>query len=201
MNATSALRAAIHATRAFRDLSEDDIAFLIEASEIQAFVPGAILMVQGEPSDCAMLIIEGDVTVASDSARGTIPVSTLKAPTLVGDSARSRTCRARRPPVHASVTVLRIGRDALNKVARATPSLLIDIIGRMGDRLARTSMARSASIRMLWPRWSATSSTPRCSRSCAIRSRTWPISGRPSAAWPSRSSCADNGTTKWRAPR
>jgi phosphoserine phosphatase RsbU/P len=142
MNATPAQRAAIHATRAFRDLSEDDIAFLVEASEIQAFEPGAILMVQGEPSDCAMLIVEGEVTVTSDSARGTIPVSSLKAPALVGELGalahlpRSATARAR-----TSVTVLRIGCDALGKVARATPSLLIDVIGRMGDRLRRLNGA------------------------------------------------------------
>ena len=142
MNATPVLRTAIHATRAFRDLSEDDIAFLVEASEIQAFEPGAILMVQGEPSDCAMLIVEGEVTVTSDSARGTIPVSTLKAPALVGELGalahlpRSATARAR-----TTVTVLRIGCDALGKVARATPSLLIDVIGRMGDRLRRLNGA------------------------------------------------------------
>ena len=34
-------------------------------------------MVQGEPSDCAMLILAGEVTVTADSARGVIPVSTL----------------------------------------------------------------------------------------------------------------------------
>ena len=142
MNATPTLRAAIRATSAFLDLSEADVAFLIEASEIRTFEPGAILMLQGEPSDCAMLILEGEVTVASDSPRGTIPVSTLKAPTLVGELGSlarlpvSATARAR-----TSVSALQIGRDALAKVARATPSLLIDVIGRMGDRLRRLNGA------------------------------------------------------------
>ncbi len=36
-----------------------------------------------------------------------------------------------------SVNVLRVGRSALAEVARTTPSLLIDVIGRMGDRLRR----------------------------------------------------------------
>ena len=142
MNATPTLRAAIRATSAFLDLSEADVAFLIEASEIRTFEPGAILMLQGEPSDCAMLILEGEVTVTSDSPRGTIPVSTLKAPALVGELGslarlpRSATARARTP-----VSALQIGRDALAKVARATPSLLIDVIGRMGDRLRRLNGA------------------------------------------------------------
>ena len=142
MNATPTLRAAIRATSAFLDLSEADVAFLIEASEIRTFEPGAILMHQGEPSDCAMLILEGEVTVTSDSPRGTIPVSTLKAPALVGELGslarlpRSATARAR-----TSVSALQIGREALAKVARATPSLLIDVIGRMGERLRRLNGA------------------------------------------------------------
>ena len=45
---------------------------------------------------------------------------------------RTATARARTP-----VTALRIGRDALTEVARATPSLLIDVIGRMGDRMRK----------------------------------------------------------------
>jgi phosphoserine phosphatase RsbU/P len=142
MNATPALRAAIQATSASRDLTEADVAFLIEASEVRTFEPEAILMAQGEPSDCAMLLLEGEVIVTSDSPRGTIPISTMKAPALVGELGslarlpRSATARAR-----ARVSVLRIGRHALVKVAHATPSLLIEIIGRMGDHLRRLNGA------------------------------------------------------------
>src|SRR5277367_4216211 len=130
------LRAAIRATSAFRDLSDANIALLIEAAELNDFEPGAILMVQGEPSDYAMLILEGEVTVTADSARGAIPISTLHAPSLVGELGslaqlpRSATARA-----HTPVTALRLGRSALIEVARATPSLLIDVIARMGERL------------------------------------------------------------------
>ncbi len=138
MNATPALSAAIRATSAFRDLSEADIAFLIEASEIRTFDPDAILMLQGQPSDCALLILEGAVTVTADSARGAIPISTLKAPCLVGElGSLARLPRSATARAHTSVTALQIGRDALTKVARATPSLLIEIIGRMGDRLRK----------------------------------------------------------------
>jgi hypothetical protein len=55
----SELRAAIRATSAFRDLSEAKVSFLIEAGELQAFEPAAILMVQGEPSDSVVLILTG----------------------------------------------------------------------------------------------------------------------------------------------
>lgn len=138
MNATPALGAAIRATSAFRDLSEADLSFLIESSELRIFEPEAVLMRQGEPSNCAMLVLEGEVIVTADSLRGEIPVSTLKAPALVGELGslaslpRSATARAR-----TTVTVLQIECDVLARIARATPSLLIDVIGRMGERLRK----------------------------------------------------------------
>ena len=138
------LRAAIRAASAFRELSDDNLALLIEAAELETFDPDAVLMVQGEPSDYAMLVLEGEVTVTADSARGAIPISTLHAPSLVGELGalaqlpRSATARACTP-----VTALRFGRAALVEVARATPSLLIDVIARMGERLRKFNGAVS----------------------------------------------------------
>ena len=43
-------------------------------------------MAQGEPSDAVMLILAGEVIVTADSARGVIPISTLHAPCLVGET-------------------------------------------------------------------------------------------------------------------
>ena len=138
------LRAAIRAASAFRELSDDNLAILIEAAELETFDPDAVLMVQGEVSDYAMLILEGEVTVSADGARGAIPISTLRAPSLVGELGalaqlpRSATARACTP-----VTALRFGRASLVEVARATPSLLIDIIGRMGERMRKFNGAIS----------------------------------------------------------
>ena len=138
------LRAAIRAASPFRELSDDNLALLIEAAELETFDPDAVLMVQGEPSDYAMLVLEGEVTVSADSARGAIPISTLHAPSLVGELGalaqlpRSATARACTP-----VTALRFGRAALVEVARATPSLLIDVIARMGERLRKFNGAVS----------------------------------------------------------
>ncbi|HEY1863870.1 MAG TPA: SpoIIE family protein phosphatase [Roseiarcus sp.] len=138
------LRAAIRAASAFRELSDNNLAILIEAAELGTFDPDAVLMVQGETSDFAMLILEGEVTVSADSARGAIPISTLHAPSLVGELGalaqlpRSATARA-----CTSVTALRFGREALVEVASATPSLLIDVIGRMGERMRKFNGAIS----------------------------------------------------------
>lgn len=138
MRATPALRAAIRATSAFRDISEEDLALLVESAELRFFEPNAALMRQGEPSACTLLILDGEVTVIADSLRGEIPVSTLKAPALLGELGalaqlpRSATARAR-----TAVTALQVGCETLARVARSTPSLLIDVIGRMGDRLRK----------------------------------------------------------------
>src|SRR5271165_2354048 len=134
----SGLRAAFRATRAFRDLSEENVSFLIETATLRTFEPEAILMLQGEPSEYAMLILEGQATVSADSARGRIPISTLQAPCLVGEMGalaqlhRTATVRAR-----TRVTAMRIGRAELDEIARMTPSMLIDVISRMGDQLRR----------------------------------------------------------------
>ncbi len=138
MNDLSALRSTIRATSAFRQITEDDVSYLIEVGELRLYEANATLMLQGEDLHDAVLILAGQVTVNADSARGAIPIATLDAPCLVGELGalahlqRSATVRARTP-----VQVLRIGRSALAEVARTTPSLLIDVIGRMGDRLRR----------------------------------------------------------------
>jgi serine phosphatase RsbU (regulator of sigma subunit) len=138
MKDLSSLRSTIRATSAFRQISEDDVSYLIEVGELRTYEAEATLMVQGEESHDAALILSGQVTVIADGARGAIPIATIAAPCLVGELGalahlrRSATVRARTP-----VSVLRIGRSALAEVARTTPSLLIDVIGRMGDRLRR----------------------------------------------------------------
>jgi sigma-B regulation protein RsbU (phosphoserine phosphatase) len=136
------LRATIRATGAFGELSDENVSFLIAAGEVQTFDADAILMSQGEPSEHAMLLAAGEVVVTADSCHGVIPISTLRAPALVGEIGalaqlpRIATVRARTP-----VTVLRIGRAALLEVACAIPTLLIDIIARMGDRTRRVNNA------------------------------------------------------------
>jgi phosphoserine phosphatase RsbU/P len=139
---SGALRSTIRATNAFRQLTEDELSHLIEAGELVAYGADAVVMVQGEESHDAVVILSGEVMVVADSARGAIPIAMLAAPCLVGELGalanlhRSATVRTRTP-----VTALRIGRSALAEVARTTPSLLIDVIARMGDRLRRFNEA------------------------------------------------------------
>ncbi len=85
MNDLSALRSTIRSTSAFRQITEDDVSYLIEVGELRTYEPEATLMLQGEDSHDAVLILAGQVTVIADSARGAIPIATLDAPCLVGE--------------------------------------------------------------------------------------------------------------------
>jgi len=144
MIVSPALHAAVRAISAFRDLSRAEVSFLIEASEPRTFEPDEVLLSQGDPSECAIVLLEGEVTISADSARGAIPISTLKAPWLVGDLGalaelpRTATVRAR-----TKVTALVVARAALMKVAHTSTSMLIDVIARMGERLRKFNGAIS----------------------------------------------------------
>ncbi len=142
MNDADEVRAAIRAISCFRGLSDDEIAILIEAGEKQTFEPQAILLRQGDPSDCALLILTGEITVTADSSHGPIPISNQCAPALVGEMGalaqfpRTATVRA-----VTRVTALWLDRMTLSAIAHAAPSLLFDVIARMGDRLRKVNAA------------------------------------------------------------
>jgi serine phosphatase RsbU (regulator of sigma subunit) len=142
MNDLSALRSTIRSSSAFCNLSEEDLTYLIEVGELRTYEPGTVIMVQGEEAHDAGLILSGEVSIITDGPRGPIPVATLGAPSLVGEVGalahlpRSATVRAR-----TAVTLLRIGRSALAEIARTTPSILIDAIGNLGERLRRVNGA------------------------------------------------------------
>jgi CRP-like cAMP-binding protein len=130
MTGASELRAAVRADGAFRDLSEENLSRLIAAARRHTFEAGEALMTQGESSEHADLILDGEIVVTSDSAHGAIPISRLSAPCLVGEMGalaqldRTATVRALR-----RVNSLRIERSALLEVGLASPTLLIDVIG------------------------------------------------------------------------
>jgi hypothetical protein len=50
MKDLSALRSTIRATSAFRQITEDDVSYLLEVGELRTYEPDATLMVQGEDS-------------------------------------------------------------------------------------------------------------------------------------------------------
>lgn len=142
MDDQTALRSTIRSSSAFCNLPDDDLSYLIEVGELKSYEPGVEIMAQGEEAHDAALILSGEVAVITDTPRGPIPIATLGPSSLVGEVgalahlSRSATVRA-----HTPVTLLRIGRSALAEISRTTPSILIDTIGRLGERLRRVNSA------------------------------------------------------------
>jgi CRP-like cAMP-binding protein len=144
MTDSSELRAAARAVSAFRDLPEGSLFRLLAAAARREFEAGEALVTQGEPSEHADLILEGEMLVTSDSAHGAIPISRLSAPCLVGEmGALAQLDRTATVRALSRVKALRIARSALLEAALASPCLLIDVIGRMGERLRRVNRAIS----------------------------------------------------------
>jgi serine phosphatase RsbU (regulator of sigma subunit) len=136
------IREAIRKVGGFGGLTDAGLDALIEGSTPLGFAAGEILMSQGEPSDFADVIVDGEAEICADSSGGPILVALLKAPTLVGEVgalaglSRTASVRARTP-----VFVLRIGKAALVGAALAAPSILIDALALLGDRLRKVNGA------------------------------------------------------------
>jgi serine phosphatase RsbU (regulator of sigma subunit) len=136
------LRARVRAVVGFADLADAGLDALIAASATLRFSAGEVMIEQGAESDFADLLLEGEAAIGADSARGSASVGVLRAPVLIGEVGafaglpRTASVRAR-----TDMLTLRIPKAALLAAALAAPSLLIEAIGRLGERLSRVNRA------------------------------------------------------------
>jgi CRP-like cAMP-binding protein len=93
---------------------------LLDRGRILALRPGDALLRQGEPSDAAYIVIEGSVSIRIETSYGTVDLSVVSAPALVGEIRiftgvpRTATVAATTP-----LRVLRVsGSDCKNSAAR-----------------------------------------------------------------------------------
>jgi CRP-like cAMP-binding protein len=98
------LRAAVRRIGEFASLSDESLDALIAAATPLSFAPGELLMAQGDLSEFADLLLQGEVEIAADSARGAIPVAGISAPALVGDLGALAGCRALRACARAGLS-------------------------------------------------------------------------------------------------
>ncbi len=136
------LAAAVRAASVFADLSDESVAFLVSSATREIFAPQDVIVRQGALDEDAVLIVAGEAIVTSDSAHGEIPVSTVRGPALVGEiGAIARLPRTATVRARSEVLALRIAREDLMRVAEATPSMLVGVISRLGDRIGRMGNA------------------------------------------------------------
>jgi len=139
---SDSLRAALREVGGLDRLDNARLDVLVAASSTLRFAAGDALMTQGDASEFADVILEGEAEICADSQSGPILVALCRAPAMVGElgafagMARTASVRAR-----TDVAVLRIGKAALVEAALAAPSMLIDALGRLGDRLRRVNGA------------------------------------------------------------
>ena len=162
MSQVSDLPARICAVGGFAELPEDRLDALIAGAEGLRFAQGDVLMAQGEPSDFADLLLEGEVQIDADSARGSIPIGVLRAPALIGEVGafaglpRTATVRAR-----CEVRALRVGKAALVEAALAGLQIYLSKRSAGSATGCGESTARSRSTPTRSPPWSVASSPPR----------------------------------------
>ena len=109
-------------------------------SQAMRFAPGEILMSKGESSDCAYVILEGEVEVVGDTSAGEFIVTVIGHNQLVGEMSvilegpRVATVRAR-----DAVRALRIGADAFLRLLCENPSCSQHVMRVLSARLSRAT--------------------------------------------------------------
>jgi sigma-B regulation protein RsbU (phosphoserine phosphatase) len=104
--------------------------------------PGTVLVTQGTSSDVAYFLAAGEVTVFAETAYGSVPLSTLAAPRLIGeigvlaDLPRTATIRA-----GAGAVLHPIARDDLLDLGRRLPGLFVAVIGQLGRQIGAINNA------------------------------------------------------------
>jgi len=107
-----------------------------------AFPAGEKIMQQGEHGDFALVILDGEVDVFVEIPAGLIHMATLGRDRIVGelggiaDVPRTATIMAR-----TDVAALRVDRDNLMSLVAELPSIAIEIIGELGQRLHSTNQS------------------------------------------------------------
>ena len=110
---------------------------LIQTGETLDLRPGDILIRQGDRSDCAYLVLEGELEIRVDTAYGEVPLAHVSAGALIGEIGvfaelpRTATVRA-----DGSARVLRLDRAHLLRAGDVDPGLLRSIISRLGGQIA-----------------------------------------------------------------
>src|SRR5262245_8591627 len=66
-------------------LSSTTVARLIEASHAVDMRPGEVLIRQGDRSDCAYLVLQGELDIGVDTAYGEVPLARVRAGALIGE--------------------------------------------------------------------------------------------------------------------
>jgi phosphoserine phosphatase RsbU/P len=120
----------------FRELPDHMLKDLVVRSDLIGYAANELMLRQGDPSDSALLITQGDADVLVDGSQGQVPIGQLAVGALVGevgvfaDMPRTASVRARN-----AVEVLKIGRDDILASGGENPAFLRAMIRQLGERM------------------------------------------------------------------
>jgi phosphoserine phosphatase RsbU/P len=123
-------------------LSSDTVMYLVQTGATVEVSAGDFLIRQGDSSDCAYLVLEGELDVIVVTTYGEVPLARVSAGALIGEIGvfaelpRTATVRA-----HNGARVLRLDRARLLSAGDTDPDLLRSIISRLGGQIANFNHA------------------------------------------------------------
>jgi CRP-like cAMP-binding protein len=110
---------------------------LIEAGKAVDLRPGDILIRQGDSSDCAYLVLEGELEIRVDTSYGEVPLAHVSAGALIGEiGAFTQLPRTATVRAAGAGRVLRLDRADLLRAGDTDPELSRSIIGQLGGQIA-----------------------------------------------------------------
>ncbi|MDQ4062264.1 MAG: cyclic nucleotide-binding domain-containing protein [Pseudomonadota bacterium] len=124
----------------FAKIEPTKLKLLAFTSERLAFEAGQALFHQGDVGDAAYVVISGTADVLVDSPGGEIPVASVKCNDIVGEIAilcdvpRTATVRAT-----SHLETLKINKEHFWQLLTDYPSMAVEILRVLADRLAKTT--------------------------------------------------------------
>ena len=98
--------------------------------------PCEVLIRQGDRSDCAYLVLQGELDIGVDTAYGEVPLARVRAGALIGEigvfAGLPRTATVRAP---GRARVLRLERADLLRAGELEPTLLHSVVSRLGAQV------------------------------------------------------------------
>ncbi len=121
---------------AFAPLSDAALAELMGLATPVAFAAGAVMIRQAETIDVAFALLSGEVAVVNETALGEAQLALIAAPALVGEiAALARAPRTATVRAVSDLTALRLPREALVKIARDNPDMLVSVVGQLARQI------------------------------------------------------------------
>ena len=122
----------------FSKMEPSKLKLLAFTSESLTFEPGEFLCHEGDPADCAYVIMSGEVEILGETADGgEVLFGVRGANELIGEMAVLTTApRSAGVRAQGEVVAMRIMDEALLKLLKENPEIALDVMRQLIDRLA-----------------------------------------------------------------